>query len=134
MTSLLGIHSATRPQRWHFPVGTLDAGTDFAEAIRYHLYRVKSYAPTARVCMILPLNTTAVPAAPAGTLQQYRDIIEAVAVGMNLQGQNVEVWKPHEALGLLDPTNAAYFADGVHPTALGHAILGEWVARKILGA
>lgn len=114
-------------------VGDLARNQSVAESLRWYLEQAKTLLPECRICLILPLQST-VAGGSTYTLQDLRNTEEALAIAQaQARHQNIEVWKPHQDLPLLDAANATYFSDGVHPTAACYTVLGEWVARKILG-
>ena len=112
-------------------VGALSGSASFAEAFRLALETVIAAVPRARIAVMLPLPTQA-PAGIAGlVLQDYRNVMERICLAKS-QVANVEVWKPHEDLGIQSSDTTLFQVDGVHLTTLGQMVLGQYVARSVV--
>ena len=113
-------------------LNALDHTSSFAEAFCWVLRTVNAAVPTARIGVILPVNTSAA-AGTANTLQAYRNVQERIALALSTQ-MNVEVLKPAYDLGMRSTDEIYFQVDHVHPNATGQAVLGGYVARKLTQA
>lgn len=105
------------------PYADLDKSLSFQEAFRYCLETIKRNHELARIYVILPLQTTST--GPV-TLDQFRNaeinIANYLSIPVIYANTESGLW----AGGTLIP-------DGIHPNSTGHTLLGEYIARKIIG-
>jgi len=106
------------------PYASLDQTLSFAEAFRYCLETVKRNHEQARIYVILPIQTTLPGLIP---LEQFRAAEVKIANYLS-----IPVIFAHTESGL-SPGGALFLEDGVHLNITGQTVLGNYIARKIIG-
>jgi lysophospholipase L1-like esterase len=105
------------------PYASLDKSLSFAEAFRYCLETIKRNYEQARIYVILPLQTTWAGPVP---LDQFRTA--EIKIANNL---SIPVIFANTESGLW--AGGTFMPDGVHPNDTGYTVLGNYIARKIIG-
>lgn len=105
------------------PYVNLDKSLSFAEAFRYCLETIKRNHELARIYLILPLQTSR---PRLVSMEQYRTVEIKIANYLS-----IPVIYAHTESGLW--AGGTFMPDEVHPTEMGHSILGNYIARKIIG-
>jgi len=105
------------------PYASLDKSLSFAEAFRYCLETIKRNHEQAKLYVILPLQTTW--EGPV-SLEEFRTTEIKIASHLS-----IPVIYANTESGLW--SGGTLLPDGLHPNDSGHAILGNYIARRISG-
>lgn len=105
------------------PYASLDRTLSFAEAFRYCLETIKRNHEQARIYVILPIQTT-----KTGPISFDQFRTTEVKIANNL---SIPVIYAHTEGGLW--SGGALMPGGLHPDITGYAVLGNYIARKIIG-
>jgi len=101
----------------------LDKSLSFAEAFRYCLETIKRNHELARIYIILPIQSTW--SGPV-SLELFRTTEIKIANYLS-----IPVIFANTESGLW--TGGTLMPDGVHPNDTGYTVLGEYIARKVIG-
>jgi len=105
------------------PYASLNKSLSFAEAFRYCLETIKRNHEQARIYVILPLQTTWT--GPV-SLDQFRSAEIKIANYLS-----IPVISANMESGLW--AGGTFMPDGVHPNDTGYTVLGNYIARRIIG-
>lgn len=105
------------------PYASLDKSLSFAEGFRYCLETIKRNHEQAKIYVILPLQTTWEGINP---LDQFRSAEIKIAIYLS-----IPVIYANTESGLW--SGGTLMPDGLHPNDTGQTILGNYIARKIIG-
>jgi len=108
------------------PYANLDKSLSFAEGFRYCLETIKRNHEQAKIYVILPLQTTWEAWAGMNSLDQFRAAEMKIATYLS-----IPVIYANTESGLW--TGGTLMPDGLHPNDTGQTILGNYIARKIIG-
>lgn len=105
------------------PYSGLDKSLSFSEAFRYCLETIKRNHEQAKIFVILPLQTSATAQAPLDMFRTAEiNIANYLSIPVIFANTESGLWSG----GTLMP-------NGVHPNDTGHTILGQYIARRIIG-
>jgi len=105
------------------PYASLDKSLSFAEAFRYCLETIKRNHEQANIFVILPLQTSASAQIPLDMFRTAEiNIANYLSIPVIFANTESGLWSG----GTLMP-------NGVHPNDTGHTILGQYIARRIIG-
>jgi len=105
------------------PYDNLDKSLSFAEAFRYCLETIKRNHQQARIYVILPIQTTLTHPVPLDIFRTAEiNIANYLSIPVIFANTESGLW-----------SGGAFMADGVHPNDAGYTMLGNYIARKIIG-
>jgi len=105
------------------PYANLDKSLSFAEAFRYCLETIKRNHEQARIYVILPLQTTLTDPVPLDIFRSAEiNIANYLSIPVIFANTESGLW-----------SGGSFMPDGVHPNDTGYTMLGNYIARKIIG-
>jgi len=105
------------------PYDNLDKSLSFAEAFRYCLETIKRNHQQARIYVILPIQTTLTHPVPLDIFRTAEiNIANYLSIPVIFANTESGLW-----------SGGSFMADGVHPNDAGYTMLGNYIARKIIG-
>jgi lysophospholipase L1-like esterase len=105
------------------PYASLDKTLSFSEAFRFCLETIKRNHEQARIYVILPLQTTAFAQVPLDMFRTAEiNIANFLSIPVIYANTESGLW-----------AGGSFIPDGIHPNNTGQGILGNYIARKIIG-
>jgi len=102
---------------------SLDKSLSFAEAFRYCLETIKRNHEQSRIYVILPLQTTVTGPDPLEIFRTTElNIANYLSIPVIYANTESGLW-----------AEGTFMPDGVHPNDTGYSVLGNYIARKIIG-